>query len=177
MSLEAVTCGFCGSTPAVRRPLSDGSGFTAAICLRCLWEHAEAARNRIEEKSGLPYGEDTAPLGPDASDAEIDGEWARTDAIDEISSTLFSLGQAISCGSETINMTWTDGRLDEPQTEAEIRMRHVRSFLARSGYEEVNVVTTSTDDRALTYGIVLPEGEPPHWTTNIIYRRGRANSG
>jgi hypothetical protein len=177
MSLEPVTCRYCGSTPAVRRALSDGSGFSSAICLQCLWEKAEAARSRIEEKSGLPYGEDSVPLGPNATDAEIDGEWARTDAVDAISSALFFVDQAISSGRETISMAWTDGRLDEPQTEAQIRTRHVRSLLARSGYEEVSVVTTRTDDPTLTVWTVLPEGEPPHWTTNIVFQRGRADSG
>jgi hypothetical protein len=177
MSLEAIACSECGSTPAVRRVLSDDSGFTAATCLRCLWETAEAARNGIEEKSGLPYGEDTAPLGPDASSAEIDRAWERWDAVMAIWLALTSVDQATSSGRETIDMTWTDGRLDEPQTEAHIRLRHVRSLLGRSGYEEVRVVTTRTDDPTLTACLVLPEGEPPHWTTNIIFRRGRTHSG
>jgi hypothetical protein len=86
-------------------------------------------------------------------------------------------GEVRASGRETIDMTWTDGRLDEPQTDAQIRLRHVRSFLAKSGYEEVSVVTTSTDDPVLTVREVLPEGEPPHWTTNVIFRRGRTDSG
>jgi hypothetical protein len=177
MSLEAIACWQCESIPAVRRALSDGSGSTAATCLQCLWETAESARNRIEEKTGLPYGEDTAPLGPHASDAEIDGGWDRWDAAIATWSALTFVDQAISSGRETISMTWTDGRLDEPQTDAQIRLRHVRSFLAKSGYEEVSVVTTSTDDPVLTVREVLPEGEPPHWTTNVIFRRGRTDSG
>jgi len=127
--------------------------------------------------SGLPYGEDTAPLGLHVSDAEIDGEWVRTDAVRAIWSALVFVDQAISSGRETIDMTWTDGRLDEPQTEAQIKLRQVRSLLARSGYEEVSVVTTRTDDPALTAWLSLPKGEPPHWTTNIIFRRGQAHSG
>ena len=99
------------------------------------------------------------------------------DAGVAIWSALTFLDQAISSGRETIRMTWTDGRLDEPQTEAQIRLRHVRSLLARSGYEEVSVVTTSTDDPVLMLREVLPEGGPPHWTTNIVFRRDRANSG
>jgi hypothetical protein len=176
MSLEAIACWQCGSTPSVRRVLSDGSGFTAATCFQCLWKSAESERIRMEEKSGLPYGEDTAPLGPGASDAEIDAEWARTDAIDAISSALSFVDRAISSGLETINMTWTDDRLDQPQTNAQSRLRHVRSLMAKSGYEEVSVVTTSTDDPALKIRQVLPEREPPHWTTNIVFRRGQANT-
>jgi hypothetical protein len=177
MSLEAIACRQCGSTPAVRRALSDGSGFTAAACFQCVWEAAESARIRVEEKSGIPYGEDTAPLGPHASQAEIDGEWERMDAVVAIWSALTFVDQAISSGRGTIDMTWTDGRLDEPQTEAQSRLRHVRSLLAKSDYEEVSVVTTRTDDPALTVWMVLPEGDPPHWTTNIIFRRDQAHSG
>jgi hypothetical protein len=177
MSLEAIACRQCGSTPAVRRVLSDGSGFTEAICLRCLWETAEAARTRIEEKSGLAYGKDTAPLGPLVSDAEIDGEWERWDAAITTWSALTFVDQAVSSGRETINMTWTDGRLDEPRADAQIRLQHVRSLLVRSGYEEVSVVTTSTDDPALTVREALPVGEPPHWTTSISFRQGPTRSG
>jgi hypothetical protein len=177
MSLEAMACRQCGSTPAIHRVLSVGSGFTEATCLQCLWETAESARSGIEEKSGLAYGKDTVPLGPHASDAEIDGEWERWDAVIATWSALNFVDQAISSGRETINMTWTDGRLDEPQTDAQIRLQHARSLLVRSGYEEVSVVTTSTDDPALTIREVLPDGEPPHWTTNIIFRQGRTSSG
>ena len=176
MSLEAIACWQCGSTPAVRRALSDGSGFTAATCLQCLWETGESARSRVEEKSGLAYGKDTAPLRPHASDAEIEGEWERWDAAIATWSALTFVDQAISSGRETINMTWTDDRLDEPQTDARVRLQHVRSLLVRSGYEEISVVTTSTDDPALTVREVPPDGEPPHWTTHIIFRRGRTHS-
>jgi hypothetical protein len=99
------------------------------------------------------------------------------DAAVAVWSALTFVDQAIISGRETINMTWTDGRLDEPQTAAQIRLRHVRSLLAKSGYEEVSVITTSTDDPALTVREVLPEGEPPHWTTSIAFRRGRTHSG
>ena len=126
VSLEATACRQCGSTPAVRRALSDGSGFTAATCFQCPWEAAESARSRIEEKSVLPYGEDTAAVGPGASDAEINAEWARTDAVNAIESALFVVGQAISSGCETIDMTWTGGPLDEKQTEAHITLGQIR---------------------------------------------------
>jgi hypothetical protein len=99
------------------------------------------------------------------------------DAAVAVWSALTFVDQAIISGRETIDMTWTDGRLDEPQIDAQIRLRHVRSLLARSGYEEVRVVTTSTDDPVLTVREVLPEGEPPHWTTTIAFRRGRTHSG
>jgi hypothetical protein len=177
MTVEAFICRDCGSTLAVRRPFTDSSGFTAPVCLRCLSERAESERHRIEEKSGLPYGEDTAPLGPGATDAEIEAELARTDAVHEIEMLLYWVGEQINSGRETINMTWMDGRVDEPQTEAEITLRHVRSFLTRSGYEEVSVVTGRTDEPALLAREVPPEGEPPHWSTNIIFRRVRAHSG
>ena len=74
----------------------------------------------------LPYGEDTAAVGPGASDAEINAEWARTDAVNAIESALFVVGQAISSGCETIDMTWTGGPLDEKQTEAHITLGQIR---------------------------------------------------
>jgi hypothetical protein len=176
MNVEAVTCRYCGSIPAVRRTLSDGSVFTSDTCLGCLWEQAESKRNRIEEKSGLPYGEDTTKLGPGATDAEIDAEWTRTDAVHALYMSLYWVSEAISSGREVINMSWNDGLLDEPQTEAQIKMRHVRSFLARSGYEEVSVVTASTDGPVPFGREILPDGDPPHWATNIVFRR-RDQSG
>ena len=163
-----IVCWQCGATPAVRRPLSDNSGFTPATCFQCLWEGAESARRRLEELSGLRYGDDTVPLGPDASEAEIDAEWVRTDAIDRLLNSLNFIYLKVRSG-EDINMVWTDGRVDEPQTESNVRLLHVRSLLARYGYEETSVVTTRTDDPALTSGVLLPAGEPSHWTTHIKF--------
>jgi hypothetical protein len=163
---DAIVCQQCGTSLTEQRAPKDNSGFTDAMCIQCLWENTECLRNRIEEMSGLRYGEDGVQPGLGATDAQVDGEWARNSAILKLFTLLQVIDRTAGSG-ETINTVWTDGPVDEPQTESIVTLNHVRSLLAKYGYEEIRVVTSRTDDPMPE--VILPEGRAPHWTTHIEF--------
>ena len=128
------------------------------------------------ELSGLPFGTEAALLTSSASEAEIEEAWALFDIMSYMCGLLHGIDGAVSHELETINYGWTGGPADEPPTEIDEQLRHVRSFLGRRGYEEVRVDVLRSDVERSGFRQRVPEGHPPRWQVTIKFTRGEAGS-
>jgi hypothetical protein len=169
MSTEAKECWRCHVTSA-DRVVSDGSKIIEAMCFECLWSDTEIARRQIFEWTGIPFCDDAAVLPPDASDSEIQMAWERHDACCEMSGFLVAPLQAAIAGRQAFCYQWTGGRVDEPTTMSGEMLLRLRALVAAHGYDEVTCETFRNDDPTKGHQL-MPEGEPPHWCTQVDFKK------